>query len=187
MKARFLSVFLLISLFSHAREKENAVVYVKDSIAYSRDYVFKEGIYIDIKDFKSNKPLTKEQIITDYPKNQPDFWEQIAIKQNIVYKDLNGNEKKVNTNNVWGYSQNQSVYVNATKLISREYKKLNVIGSLCYYAEAYSTSVDGMRVNQAKQYVMNTSTGTIVDFNLANMENILKADPEIYTDRRAHV
>ena len=50
---------------------------IKDSIAYSQDYEFKEGIYLTIKQFLENKPVTKENIVTAIPKDRLDFFSQL--------------------------------------------------------------------------------------------------------------
>lgn len=100
-----------------------------DSVAYTRDYPLKEGVYLKIKNFKQNSPLTKDQIIIDYPKDQVDFWSQVIMKKKFSYRDSSGIIKKININEIWGYSVNKQLYINTSP---DGFKKCIIIGSLCY-------------------------------------------------------
>ena len=66
---QFLFIILLFASFSGFAQT--------DTIAYSHDYEFKEGIYLTVKQFLGNQPLTKEKIVTAGPKNQLDFFSQL--------------------------------------------------------------------------------------------------------------
>jgi hypothetical protein len=158
-----------------------------DSIAYSRDYEFAEGIYLTVDQFKHNNPIHKSSIISSIPKGQLDFLKQVIESKNIVCKDSSGKELIIETFSIWGYCQNRSVYINFNK----QFNKLDVIGTLCHFTALVATSVafhDPMSFNsgvnstvdELKQYVFDTKNNKILDFNVKNMELLLKNDPDLY-------
>lgn len=158
-----------------------------DSIAYSRDYEFTEGFFLAVDQFKNNDPILKSSVISGIPKNQLDFMKQLVEQKNIVFTDSKGVEQKIETLTVWGYCQNRSVYINFNK----QFNKLIVIGTLCHFTAMVATSI-GFRdpmgygaglnntVDELRQYVFDTKTNKVFDFNVKNMEMLLKNDTILY-------
>lgn len=158
-----------------------------DSIAYSRDYEFTEGVFLNVNHFKKNHPILKSSVISDIPKNQLDFMKQLVEQKNIVFSDSKGIEQNIETLTIWGYCQNRSVYINFNK----QFNKLIVIGTLCHFTALVATSV-GFRdpmgygsglnstVDELRQYVFDTQTNKVLDFNVKNMEILLKNDTVLY-------
>lgn len=156
-----------------------------DSIAYSRDYEFTDGIFLTIDQFKNNHPIPKPSIISGIPKSELDFLKQVIEQKNIFYTDLEGVEQKIETAGVWGYCQNRSVYINFNK----QFNKLNVIGTLCHFTAMVATTVSfhdpmgyGLNntVNELRQYVFDTQTNKVLDFTVKNMETLLQNDTDLY-------
>ncbi|MCE9539448.1 MAG: hypothetical protein K8R85_09550 [Bacteroidetes bacterium] len=157
-----------------------------DSIAYSRDYEFTEGVFLTIDQFKNNDPIPKASIISGIPKSQLDFLKQLIEQKNIFFTDSKGVQQKIETASVWGYCQNRSVYINFNK----QFNKLNVIGTLCHFTAMVATSVgfhDPMgyggvnnTVNELRQYVFDTQTNKVFDFTVKNMETLLQSDSALY-------
>lgn len=158
-----------------------------DDIAYSRDYEFTEGLFLTIDQFKNNDPILKSSIISAIPKGQLDFLKQVLEQKSFVYKDSAGNEQRIETSGIWGYCQNRSVCINFNK----QFNKLNVIGTLCHFTAMVAVSV-GFRdpmgfnsglnsIDELQQFVFDTQTDKVLDFNVKNMEILLKSDSELYT------
>jgi hypothetical protein len=158
-----------------------------DSIAYSRDYEFSEGVFLAIDKFKNNDPVLKSSIISAIPKDQLDFMKQVVDQKYIAFTDSKGVEQKIETLTVWGYCQNRSVYINFNK----QFNKLMVIGTLCHFTSMVPTSI-GFRdpmgygaglnntVDELRQFVFDTQTNKVFDFNVKNMEMLLKNDIDLY-------
>ncbi|MES2397238.1 MAG: hypothetical protein V4549_14610 [Bacteroidota bacterium] len=176
---RFLTIiYAFFSLITFAQS---------DSIAYSRDYEFTEGFFLAVDQFKNNDPVLKSSIISGIPKDQLDFMKQLMEQKNIVFTDSKGVEQKIETLTVWGYCQNRSVYINFNK----QFNKLIVIGTLCHFTAMVATSI-GFRdpmgygaglnntVDELRQYVFDTQTNKVFDFNVKNMEMLLKNDTSLY-------
>ncbi len=161
-----------------------------DSIAYSRDYEFTEGIYLTASQFRQNNPILKSSIVSGIPKSEIDFFKQVIEQKNIVYKDTTGQEQKIETSSLWGYCQNRSVYINFNK----EFNKLNVIGTLCHFTAiiinpfgvykdpiSYNYGTGIINTNEELgQFVFNSQTNKVHEFNVENMEILLKNDADLY-------
>lgn len=155
------------------------------TVAYSHEYDFKEGVYLTIDQFKQNSPIPKSAFVTGIPKSELDFFSQLLETKTITYKDSTGKEIKLETNSLWGYSQNRSVYLNFNK----EFNRINVIGTVFHFTatiRTVSTYHDPMNYNyglsqdELRQFMFNTQTNMVSDFNVKNMEILLKDDAELF-------
>jgi hypothetical protein len=179
MKNLFLSVLLFVSVSTIAQT---------DSIPYSRDFEFKEGIYLTIDQFKRNLPIPQSAIISTIPKTELNFLTLVLENKTVKYKDATGAEQEVPSATMWGYCRNRSVYLNFNKAFNR----LNVIGKLCHftaeimvraaYDPLYYNRGMNTSYNELRQFVLNTQTNTVREFNSESMEEFLKADPDLYAE-----
>jgi hypothetical protein len=159
-----------------------------DSIPYSKDLNFKEGLYLTYADFRNNDPVPKTRIQTNYDKNALDFFKQEISKSEIKYVDASGAEQTVRTSKLWGYCSNNGIYIN----YGRDFSKIMVIGSICHFTamiETYVGSYDryngapaNMRSYQLQQFVIDARTGKVGSFTLVNMEALLKQDEDLYNE-----
>jgi hypothetical protein len=162
-------------------------LFAKDSVAYSREYEFKEGLFLTVEHFKKNDPILKSSIISSYPKSQVDFMKQITEQKYITYKAADGSEQKIETMSFWGYCQNRSLYIN----FNNEFYRINQIGTLCHFTAVVSTPMSyndpmntyGINSNdEMRQFLFDTRTNEAIDFNSKNMEILLKDDPELLAE-----
>jgi hypothetical protein len=162
------------------------------TIAYSHDYEFKEGVYLSLDQFKQNNPIPKSAFITGIPKSQLDFFTQLLDEKTIVYKDVDGNEIKIESLTIWGYSQNRSIYLN----YSNGFNRVNVIGTLFHFTapvKVAPTYQDPMNYNygisngrdEIRQFILDTQTNSINEFSVKAMENVLKDDAELFASFEA--
>lgn len=183
MKKVITILFSFFSLISFAQS---------DSIAYSRDYEFFEGVFLTVNQFKHNSPIPKSALISDIPRNQLDFLKQLVEQKNIEFKDSTGMEQSIATSTIWGYCQNRSVYIN----FNNQFNKLNVIGTLCHFTAMVATSIGfrdpmsynvGMNstIDELRQYVFDTKTNKVYDFSVKNIEVLLKSDSDLYNQFNA--
>jgi hypothetical protein len=158
-----------------------------DSIAYSREFEFKEGLFLNFEQFKKNDPIPKSAIVSSYPQTQVDFLSQVLASKYVTYKGADGSEHKVEPMSLWGYCQNRSIYIN----FKDDFNRVNVIGNLCLFSAvisvpmSYHDPMNNYGINtqdDIRQFILNTNTDKIVDFNVFNMEMILKNDQELYSE-----
>ena len=158
-----------------------------DPVVYTRDFEFKEGIYLTIDQFKTNRPIPQSAIISPVPKTELNFLTQVLEKKKVTYKDENGAEQEIATASIWGYCRNRSIYLN----FNQTFNRINVIGNLCHFTSevvVLSTYQDPMyynhgmsnSYNELRQFILSTESNTVKDFNVPSMEEILKNDRELY-------
>lgn len=178
MKKLISIIFLFLSINSFSQV---------DSIAYSREFKFKEGLFLNFEQFKKNDPIPKSAIVSSYPQTQVDFLSQVLTSKYVTYKSADGLEHKVEPLSLWGYCQNRSIFIN----FKDDFNRVNVIGNLCLFTAvvslpmSYHDPMNNYGINtqdEIRQFILNTSTNKIIDFNVSNMEIILKDDPELYSE-----
>lgn len=174
MKNSLLLLLVLSSLWCKAQT---------DSLPYSRELDFKEGLYLTFSQFKQNRPIPLNRIVSDYPRNQLDFLNVVTEKKYVKFQDNAGTEQKVETASLWGYCRNHSICIN----FNHEFNKLNTVGVLCYFTSTVTCSTgmpDPMGMNstyeELRQFVYDSRTNKVYDFNVKNMETLIHDDTEMY-------
>lgn len=176
------SVFIFLLLISKLSTSQNA------AIPYSRDFEFKEGIYLTIDQFKQNRPIPVSAIVSSVPKNDLNFLTQVVEQKTITFKDDSGQEQKLATSTIWGYCRNRSIFLN----FNQAFNRLNVIGSLCHFTSevVVMTYQDptyyGRGINNSyrelKQFILNTATNKVSDFTVSAMEDAMQDDAELLSE-----
>ena len=158
-----------------------------DSIPYTRDFEFKEGIYLTIDQFRNNQPIPPSSVISPIPKTELDFLTRVMEKKNVTYIDETGAEQQVASSSIWGYCRNRYLYVN----FNQTFNRLNVIGNLCHFTSEvmilsayqdplyYNHGITNS-YNELRQFIFCTDSNIVRDFNTLSMEEILKNDGELY-------
>lgn len=145
------------------------------SPAFSQDYVrpesnLKEGIYLDYQDFLYNTPLEVKLV-----KKGSDIF---------LWNDSLKKEEILDPEKVWGYSINNSVYVNYEaafwKLINKG--KLNHFSAIVIrYYQTYDSF--GFMVNRASKELahlfFDIGDGKIKVLNKENFEKYFEEDPKL--------
>lgn len=156
-----------------------------NTVAYSRDFEFKEGIYLTIDQFKENRPIPISSIVSPIPKTELNFLSQVLDKKVVTFKDETGQEQKLETSSIWGYCRNRSVFLN----FNNTFNRLNVIGSLCHFTSEIlvmtyqDPTFYGRGINNSyrelKQFILHTQSNKVVDFTVVSMQDALKNDAEL--------
>ncbi|MFC2118195.1 hypothetical protein ACFLTI_07905 [Bacteroidota bacterium] len=177
-------------------------------VKYSPDFIFTEGIYLNFLQVKNNKPIQKARILSNDNLNDFNFFKNLVDKQMVFYYDEMGIRQEVNTNKIWGYSKNGALFIN----YNGDYNRIPVIGSICHFISNVTVTTDNFdrfndpyyydrygfgnyynpyysnyyptrsSRNEMKQYLLDFSTGQIVDYNRTNVEVLLMADSELYDE-----
>lgn len=175
MRVLLLPLLMLLTCAAFAQD---------DSIAYSRDYSFNEGVYLSFDQFKNNDPIPKSAII--HPNrgiNAPDFFFQLFSASSFSYRDSAGKEHKVDAWKIWGYCQDRSVFIG-----SRDAARLAVIGSFCHFSKVVVREGPTMQgiagpvysppTNSLEQFILDMGTGKMYPFTVKALENILQQHDE---------
>ncbi len=186
MRTTLLIIFILLGIkgFSQA-----------DSVAYSRDFQLFEGMYLTYLDFRHNWPIPKEKITSDIGKDQLDFYSKMMEKDKIEYVERDGNKDFVKPEKVWGYCQNNVIYIN----VNKSFFRIPVFGAISFfvatvdvynYSPGYNVFNNGNMpsggargtAKELREFLLNFYTGQLIEFSLEKVEELLKPDAAVYNE-----
>jgi hypothetical protein len=151
-----------------------------------------EGLYLQYSDFRHNWPIPKEKLITDIKKDQLDFYAKLIESDNIEYLERDGNKARIKAENVWGFCQNNIIYINYKK----NFYRIPVFGAISYFMGPVDVNVYSPGYNvflntpvsqpsttkEMREFIMDFYTGQLYDFTVEKVEELLKKDEEIYKE-----
>ena len=165
----------------------------QDSVIYSRDFRLYEGIYMTYQDFRYNWPIDKEKIITNLPKDQLDFFSKLTESDIIEYKERDGSLTKIKTEKIWGYCQNNVIFINQDK----NFFRIPVFGAISNFIGtvevlSYSPGYDpfmnapmnstAQKTREIRQYLFDFYSGEVVQYSIEKLEEFLKRDDVLYKE-----
>jgi hypothetical protein len=165
----------------------------QDSVMYTRDFRLYEGIYTSYKEFRYNWPIDKDKIVTNLPKDQLDFFSKLTESDIIEYKERDGSLEKIKTEKIWGYCQNNVIFINQDK----NFFRIPVFGAISNFigtveVVSYSRGYDpfmntpinstAYKTREIRQYLFDFYSGEIVQYSIDKMEEYLKRDAVLYKD-----
>jgi len=189
MRVAYIIVFVSIFFRSYAQ---------KDSVQFSLDFKFEEGIYINYLDFRMNRPISKELLVSKENKEQLDFIGKTIENSEYITFSFGGRDFKVKSDSIWGFSQNNSVYLNydkkmfkipvfgnisqliVTEDISNQYR--GTTSSAFYYNYGMTIGGGPNNVREMKQMLFDFYSGKLIEYELENVEEILKRDEKIHRE-----
>jgi len=165
----------------------------QDSVMYTRDFRLYEGIYNSYKEFRYNWPIDKDKIVTNLPKDQLDFFSKLTESDIIEYKERDGSLEKIKTEKIWGYCQNNVIFINQDK----NFFRIPVFGAISNFigtveVVSYSRGYDPFmntpinstanKTREIRQYLFDFYSGEIVQYSIDKMEEYLKRDAVLYKE-----
>ncbi|TAL57486.1 MAG: hypothetical protein EPN85_14015 [Bacteroidetes bacterium] len=162
------------------------------AVQYAGGFEFKEGIYLSIRDFRNNAPIPPSKIVFSSNKNDKDFLKYVLDKTTFTYIDSSGKEQQIKTDAAWGYSSNETVYINH----GTDFNRVTVIGSVCHFVATIpmKTGVSDPFYNNrnfgdpdhftyvSEQLIIDLESGKVLTFNVENMEALLSRDEVLYKE-----
>lgn len=169
-----------------------------DSVAFSSEFALKEGLYLSYTDFRRNQPVPKEAIQSKEDKTQLDFIGKSVSGNKEIVVLHNGVENKMETAKLWGYSQNNTLYLN----YETKFYRVPVFGNISHFlgtVEVYNYNTYGMygvygigggigpgvgavKQREVRQFIFDFYSGEIMDYNLANVEMLVSRDLKLYEE-----
>lgn len=165
----------------------------QDSIPFSKDFILYEGLYLNYQEFRVNWPISKEKIITTINKDQLDFYSKLIEQEFIEFKERDGSISKIQSNRVWGYCQNNTIFIN----LDKNFFRIPIFGAISNFlgtvevasiSQGYDPFMNApMNSSQSKtreirQFLLDFYSGEISPFSLEKTEELLKRDEEIYKE-----
>lgn len=106
-------------------------------VKYTPDFRFKDGIYVNFDQVKSNSPIPKAKLLTSTDYNDKEFFKKLLESEKIYYYDGMGVRQEIATNTIWGYARNGVLYIQ----VQENFNRITFVGSICHFV-ADITTVD---------------------------------------------
>lgn len=166
---------------------KSQLLFGQTGVKYSSEFKFKEGIYLSFSQFSRNAPLPKENIISAGTWQSADVIKDALERDMFSYKDSMGVIREEKSSSVWGYCQNNTLYIR----LNDKFNRMVVVGTLCHftstifvrsgYNDPYFPQ-SGMATEQVVQYVLDTEKARVVGFTVSEMNEILQRDAGLYKE-----
>jgi len=127
-----LLIFLHPLQVSQAQEPEEPAM-----IQFSSEYKFKDGLYLNIDDVKNNDPIPLGRVVTDLNNYNKDFFDEMILREEIIFYDVNGVRASVPTKDIWGYAQNGRLYI----MLGSKFQRIIIEGSISHFIASATTFV----------------------------------------------
>jgi hypothetical protein len=189
----FLSVILIICVHIKIYSQTEP----KDSIKYTSNFKFIEGLYLNFDQVRFNNPVPKSRIISTFDYNEPDFFDKVLEKKTVYFYDNIGNKNELLTDKIWGYSRNGAIYIR----MQDGFYRITQIGSICHfvavqttYSNSYASpyyydpymnpymSGQSYPTTEMRQFLLDFSTGKIFDYSAEGLEVLLMGDPDLHNE-----
>jgi hypothetical protein len=123
----FVSVIPAISLYG---QEEQA-----NTVKYTPDFRFRDGIYLNFEMVKSNSPIPKAKLLTSVDYNDREFFKKILENDRIYFYDNMGIRQEVVKGNLWGYARNGVLYVQ----IQENFNRITFVGNISHFVADITT------------------------------------------------
>lgn len=167
-------------------------------VEYDSDFQFSDGVFLSFDQVKNNKAIAKSRIISSISFDNPDFYEIVLSNSDISFFDELGIKQTIPVNKIWGYSKNGNLYVRMYDMFNR----ITYMGNIChflatitvnyqpvydpYYYNPYyysgSSNTGTVAKTEVRQFIMDFSTGKILDFDEKNIEVLIMGDHLLYDE-----
>ncbi|MCX6256884.1 MAG: hypothetical protein NTW49_03155 [Bacteroidia bacterium] len=196
MKIQYSCILLILLLNNVLRGygQDDTAKFIK----YTVDFKFNDGIYLNFEKVKNNSPIAKERIVSNADYNSMDFFEKVTGVDKIVYYDNNTGKQTVETSSIWGYGRLGTLYIR----YNDEFNRIPIIGSIAHFVADLTTSFDNRgydpysyqnpfgydpyrgstTTKELHEYMIDFTTGKILDFTSNNLKIILMRDTVLYDE-----
>lgn len=193
-------VFVVAASVKAFSQNDTAKVLVKnDSVAYNNEFTLLEGVYLSYTDFRKNRPVPKESIQSKDDKTQLDFIGKTLAENKEITILYNGTENKLESAKIWGYSQNNTLYLN----YEGKFYRVPVFGNISHFlgtieVSYYNNNMYGgmyggmggypmyggrtVKQRETRQFIFDFYSGEIMDYTLSNVELLVSRDIKLYEE-----
>jgi hypothetical protein len=106
-----------------------------DQVRYTPDFKFKDGIYLNFDQVKTNNPIPKAKLLTSADYNDRAFFNKVFESGKIFFYDEIGVRQVVEKSNIWGYARNGILYI----LIQDNFNRITFVGNICHFVADVTT------------------------------------------------
>lgn len=158
----------------------------QEKVRYTDDFRFARGIYLSLSDWKANKPVKPEEIISEGDPNSPKFFQYLLAKEQFRFP-RNNEIVYVKTGDIFGYSNGRDIFY------GKQYR-FEIIGQINLLEEvdvvdSYSSFINPGEQYQAtraegtgKLYLLDYETGKFTRCKPKEAEALFRRDPQLYQE-----
>lgn len=188
---KFIIFYSFLILFSRLYSQTDSGNFIK----YSTEFRFNEGIFISFEQVKTNSPVSKSKIQFKTESEDVDYYTKLFNLKNISYLEK---EKiiEIPTDKVWGFSKNGTLYIQQNDELFR----IPYVGSISHFIanvvlyrdrfqdpfmyDPYMTAFPQPTYasKETRQFLLDFSTGQIIEYNIQNVSAILMRDTELFDE-----
>jgi hypothetical protein len=108
-------------------------------VAYTPDFKFRDGIYLNFDQVKNNSPIPKAKLFTSVDYNDKDFFDQVLASEKIYFYDNMGVRQEIEQDQIWGFARNGVLYVR----VQGSYNRITFFGSIIHFVADVTTTSPG--------------------------------------------
>ena len=149
-----------------------------------------DAVYLTYEDFRHSRPVRKEELVSQYDKEQLDFLNR-ALQEETFEFERDGIRQKVRSEGVFGFVQNSTLYLNYNARFYRvpvfgaiSYFVASVVVRNTFYDPRFGYPSGTTTTTELREFVMNFYDGKTEDLTVQKAEELLSRDPALYADFR---
>jgi len=160
-----------------------------DSVMFQLGHPMNDAVFLTYWDFRHNAGILKDSIEFKGNKEQLDFITKALEQEQLKYK-VRSEVKSIKSQEVWGYVQNNTFYINYQKTFYR----IPVFGAISFlvamvevrqtgfYDPRFGTYSGGMVTTEQREFVMNFYDGKLNPLKQSDVEVLLSRDKKLFEE-----
>jgi hypothetical protein len=160
-----------------------------DSTVYSPHTSIPDAIFISYYDLRHNNGIHKEEIVSEFNREQLDFIKAVVSEPTVTYKE-GDRLKEVASSAIYGFFQNGTFYIN----YNHDFYRVPVFGSIGYlvasvkvmnagfYDPGYGFPVGSGVTRELREFLVNFHDGVITEFSMKKAEALLARDTLLFSE-----
>ena len=170
-------------------------------VEYTPDFKFREGIFLNMDQVKTNRPVPKSRLLTPIDYDDRDFYLKVLENKNLLFYDHLGMKQEIRSDEFWGFSRNGILFVS---LDDEKYHRITIVGSICHFVATVTTYdtrhydpyyynpndyyyryggyPQNTQSSEMRQYIMDFQSGKVYDYDVQGLEVLLMRDPELHDE-----
>jgi hypothetical protein len=206
MLKQFGLLIILLACFNLTNAQNDSLKLVK----LGPGFRFADGLYLNHNQLLNNNPIPKKWIVTNLNRNDFDFFSKLINQDKVEYYDRYGLKKTIKVDELWGFCNRGSIYINTNNEffrvqakgsvnmnMAKEFFRVPIVGSICHFvanidvydydnASAaygyYSAPLTPSKHIEIQQFIMDFKTGKVLEYDVENLTTLLRADSTLYNE-----
>jgi hypothetical protein len=165
------------------------VIAQKDSTLYQTGVYLNDGVYLTYYDFRRNKVIPAEDLVSPAQPDQLDFVSRAVENEKMRYR-IDGKEYSINSKEIWGYVQNGTFYVN----FQGKFYRIPVFGSISFlvatvevrqagfYDPRFGGYTGATTTYEQREFIINFYDGRMQELKMEDLEKLFSRDKALYAE-----